>query len=144
MCAAFAGADDAVQRARVLRAQLLACGDAELSSYQPVLDALARDARDPSRERLLGEALTRAAEPPLAIARAATEVAELAAEVAQQSKPAVKGDAVAGVLLGEAASQSAAHLVEINLEGRSGDPRIVELAGLRRRVEAARARALGN
>jgi formiminotetrahydrofolate cyclodeaminase len=144
MCSRFADADDVVQRARGLRAQLVACGDQELSSFQPVLDALARNVGDPSRERLLEEALTRASEPPLAIARAATEVAELAAAVAEQSKSAVKGDAVAGVLLAEAASQSAAHLVEINLEGRGGDPRIVEVAGLKKRVEAARARVLGN
>ena len=78
----------------------------------------------------------------MAIARSAAEVAELAAEVAAKSRPALRGEAIAGVLLAEAASRSAASLVEINLNGSSGDPRLAETLELRSRLAAAREHVL--
>jgi methenyltetrahydrofolate cyclohydrolase len=145
MASAYVGADalEAQTRAPELRAVLLQAGEAELSSYQPVLAAvrLARD--DPSRDQRLKDALLAASVPPLAIARASAEVARLAAEVAAKSKPALTGDATAGVLLAEAACQSAARLIEINLAGRGEDPRLGEVARLREAAERARARVLG-
>jgi glutamate formiminotransferase/formiminotetrahydrofolate cyclodeaminase len=138
MAARFAGIGDAVERARALRSQLLASGEEELRSYEPVLAAARLDPSDPAREQRLREALSRASEAPLAIARSAAEVAELAAGVAARSKPALRGDAIAGVLLAEAASRSAARLVEINLIDSGGDPRLAEASELRSRLAAAR------
>ena len=89
MVAAFAGADEAAARAPVLRARLLECGERELRSYEPVLAALRCDRSDPIRAQRLEEALSNASEAPLAIAPAATEVAELAAQVAAESKRAL-------------------------------------------------------
>jgi formiminotetrahydrofolate cyclodeaminase len=79
----------------------------ELSSYAPVLEA-----RD-EREREL--ALAAASEPPAQIAETAAEVAELGVEVASSASAAVRGDALTGVTLAEAAASAAFRLVEINL-----------------------------
>jgi hypothetical protein len=135
MVAAFAGDENAAARAPVLRAELLEAGQCELHSYEPVLAAATPEA--------CAEALSAASEPPLAIARAAAEVAELSARVMGESKPALKGDAGAGVLLAEAAARAAARLVEINLRGRADDPRLAEAGRLAERAAEARAFALG-
>jgi formiminotetrahydrofolate cyclodeaminase len=136
MVSLFAGADDVAARAPVLREGLLEAGERELHAYEPVLAASTAEARR--------EALSVASETPMAIARAAAEVAELAARVASESKPALKGDAVTAVLLAEAATRAAARLVEINLSGApAGDPRVGEVAGLSERAARAREVALG-
>jgi formiminotetrahydrofolate cyclodeaminase len=134
MVAAFAGADEVAARAPVLRAQLLEAGERELHAYEPVLEATTPDARR--------EALSVASETPMAIARAAADVAELAARVASESKPALKGDAVAAVLLAEAVTRAAARLLEINLSGAADDPRVGAVAGLSERAARAREQAL--
>jgi formiminotetrahydrofolate cyclodeaminase len=144
MTAAFAGDRDIAARATVLRARLLERGDEDQRSYEPVLAAARLDPGDPSREERLQVALSAACEAPLAIACAASEVAELAVSVAERSKRGLEGDGAAGVLLAEAASRSAAGLVEINLRARSDDPRLAEAARLKRRAAAARERALGD
>ena len=81
----------------------------ELGSYAPVLEA-----RD-EREREL--ALAAASEPPAQIAETAAEVAELGVEVASSASAAVRGDALTGVVLAEAAASAAFRLVEINVGG---------------------------
>jgi methenyltetrahydrofolate cyclohydrolase len=143
MTSAFAEDEAAGARARVLGERLLALGDEELSSYEHVLSALKLQRHDPTRDQRLKEALASASEPPLAVMRAATEVAELAAEVAAGSRPSLAGDAIAGVLLAEAASQAAGRLVEVNLEGRRGDQRLDEVARLRARAARTRERVFG-
>ena len=60
-------------------------------------------------------ALAAASEPPAQVAETAADVAELGAEVAESSSAAVRGDALTGVVLAEAAAAAAARLVEINL-----------------------------
>ena len=144
MAAQFSGADDAVGRARILRRKLLTGGEEDLTSYERVLAAARLDASDPSREGRLHEALSAASEAPLAIARAAAEVAELAAVVAARSTDALRGEAIASALLADAASQSAARLVEVNLRGRGDDRRLAEAARLKDRAQAARERALSH
>jgi formiminotetrahydrofolate cyclodeaminase len=69
-------------------------------------------------------------------------VAELAASVAANSKPALRGDAVAGVVLAEAAVRAAAHLIEVNLHERMEDPRRAEAAALSERTSRVRADVL--
>ncbi len=139
MAAAFVGDSAAAARATRLQAELLDCGEQELRSYAPVLEAVRLAADDPSRAERLGDALSRASEAPMAIARVSTEVAELAAGIVKDSKPALQGDAAAAVLLAEAAAQAAARLVQINLAGCPDDPRLAEVAELTRRAGAARA-----
>jgi formiminotetrahydrofolate cyclodeaminase len=143
MAARFAGAHDEVTRAAALRAELVAQGEVERSSYAPVLEALRLPSDDPSRAALVADALSEASEGPLAIVRAASEVAELAVGVAVRAKRDLSGDAIAGALLAEAACQAAARLVELNLAGRPDDRRLAELATLKLRAAGARDRALG-
>jgi len=60
---------------------------------------------------------------PLAVAEAASEVATLAALVAQAGSEALRGDAVVAAAIAEAGAQGAAELVAINL-GDSDDARV--------------------
>jgi len=138
MSCAFADDDAMADRASTLQAELLESAERELHSYLPVLEAVRLAADDPAREPRLADALSRASDAPLMIVRAAAEVAEGAAAIAVRSKPALKGDAVAGVLLAEAACQAAARLVQINLAGHEEDPRLAEIGGLLRRAADAR------
>ena len=78
-----------------------------MASYAPVLEA-----RDEHEREL---ALAAASEPPAQIAETAAEVAELGVEVATSASPSVRGDALAGVVLAEAAASAAFRLVEINV-----------------------------
>jgi len=144
MVSAFAEDAEAEARAPILRVELLEAGERELSSYGPVLAALRLPVGSAERERDLRAALSAASETPLDIARATAEVAELAARVAAESTPSLRGDATAGTLLAEAATRAAARLVEINLRGESEDGRVEEVARLSRRAAKARERALGD
>jgi formiminotetrahydrofolate cyclodeaminase len=126
-------------RAAVLRDDAAALGELELRAYAPVLAAMQRSADDPERPAALDAALSRAADSPLAIARVAAAVAELAVEAARRGRPHLRGDAVTGALLAEAAAAAASRLAVINLEGRPADQRLGELERLAR--DAARARS---
>jgi formiminotetrahydrofolate cyclodeaminase len=126
-------------RAAALRDDAAALGELELRAYAPVLAAMQRSPDDPERPAALDAALSRAADSPLAIARVAAAVAELAVEAARRGRPHLRGDAVTGALLAEAAAAAASRLALINLEGRPADQRLGELERLAR--DAARARA---
>jgi formiminotetrahydrofolate cyclodeaminase len=126
------------ERAGELRAQALELAERELTVYAAVLDALRLPEDTPGRAERLDAALSDAADSPLAVARAAAEVAELAAEVARTGNRHLRGDAISGAVLAEAACAAAARLGEINLAGRRGDPRRAEAAELPRRAFGAR------
>jgi methenyltetrahydrofolate cyclohydrolase len=140
MAAAIARSGEA-ERMRVLRDQALGLAERELGSYEPVLEARRLPTDDPERARRIDAALTEASAAPLAIAEAASEVAELGANVAAACGPAVRGDALAGVLLAEAATAAAATLVEINLAGREAEE-LVRARAAGQRAAAARSAAL--
>jgi formiminotetrahydrofolate cyclodeaminase len=108
MSAGLGDRSDAASAAGELRRRALKLAEEELSSYAPVLEARTPDERS--------AALAAASEPPAQVAEAAAEVAELGVEVAASSSPAVRGDALTGVVLAEAAASAAARLVEINVE----------------------------
>jgi formiminotetrahydrofolate cyclodeaminase len=124
MAARFAELDDAVARAEALRARALALAEEDLSAYAPVLAALRRPADDPERAAAIRAASSAAADVPLAIAEAAAEVVVLARAVAEAGRPGLRGDALAGADLAAGAARAAARLVEINLAGADGDPRL--------------------
>jgi methenyltetrahydrofolate cyclohydrolase len=129
-------------RADQLRAQLLELADRELRTYEPVLEALRAPREDPERSARLRHARARAADTPLAVSRAAAEVASLGAEVALSGSEHLVGDAVTGALLAEAGCRAAAKLVEINLADAVDDGRLAEAAELLRRAAGARTEAL--
>jgi formiminotetrahydrofolate cyclodeaminase len=117
-------------RARELRAEALRLAEEELTSYAPVLEAQGPADRT--------TALDAASEPPAQIAETAAEVAELGVEVASASSPAVRGDALTGVILAEAAAFAAARLVATNITSGPVFDRAREAA---ERAAAARSRA---
>jgi len=88
----------------------LARADAE--SYGRVLDAY-RDPED--RTARVRDALSGAADVPLAVAEAGNEVVGIASRLVEEGNPNLKGDAMAAVLLASAGVRAAAKLVQINL-----------------------------
>jgi formiminotetrahydrofolate cyclodeaminase len=126
------------ERAAAIRSTATRLADDDAAAYGRVLEAL-RASRDEER---VTEALSRAADPPLAVAEGAAETAELAAAVAHEGNPNLRGDALTGALLAEAAALAAARLVEINLASAPGDARVQRSRDLARRALAARERAL--
>jgi len=134
MAAGIGGESEAVERAGAIRARALALAEEELGSYAPVLAARRLPADDPRRTTVMEEALERASRSPLAVAEAAAEVASLGAAVAASVNPAVRGDAVAGIILAEAAAVAAAQLVEVNLAAHPDSP---ALAAARRARDVA-------
>ena len=92
----------------------------------------------------LDAALIQASAAPLAIAEAASEIAELGAGVAAAAGPAVRGDALTGVLLAEAAASAAAGLVEINLAQRQDAKELARAHQAAERAAAARSVALNS
>lgn len=109
--------DELSERAAILRQRLLQIADEDVEAYA----AVARAADVPSR----AEGLARAADPPLAIAVAGSEIAEAASEVAGRSGAwAFGADAVVASGLAAACARGAAVLVAANLGAASDDPRI--------------------
>jgi formiminotetrahydrofolate cyclodeaminase len=107
----------------------LAQGDA--TAYGHVLAAYRSqdDATPGIRRERIRTALSGAADVPLAIAEAGAEVAEIAARLAREGNPNLRGDAVAAALVAEAGVRAAAVLVKINTKaGEISDGR-VERAG---------------
>jgi methenyltetrahydrofolate cyclohydrolase len=107
MAARLARRADAVEAAGRLRAEALKLAEEELTSYAPVLAARSPDERT--------AALAAASEAPARVAEVAAQVAGLGIAVADSSSTPVLGDALAGVVLAEAAASAAARLVAINV-----------------------------
>jgi len=98
------------------RAAPLARSDAE--AYGRVLDAY----REPeSRRERVSDALSGAADVPLAVAEAGNEVAGIAARLVEKGNPNLEGDAMTALLLAEAGVHAATVLVEINLASANVD-----------------------
>jgi hypothetical protein len=90
-----------------MRGDALRLAEQELTSYAPVLEA------ETPADR--ATALDGASEPPAQIVETAASVAELGVKVAGSSSPAVRGDALTGVILAESAAAAAARLVQTNI-----------------------------
>jgi methenyltetrahydrofolate cyclohydrolase len=95
-----------------LRVAPLAMADA--TSYGRVLEAYREPDPEARRERVR-DALSGAADVPLAVAEAGNEVAGLASRLVEEGNPNLEGDAMAALLLAGAGVRAAAKLVEINL-----------------------------
>jgi formiminotetrahydrofolate cyclodeaminase len=132
-------APGAVAQAEALRARLLPLADEDANAYENFLLArrMSRDVEPEVRDAAIGDALSRAADVPLAIAEAAHDVASLAAGLAERGNPNLRGDAATAALLAEAATRATANLVEINLATREDDERIArarDLVEMTRRI----------
>jgi methenyltetrahydrofolate cyclohydrolase len=129
----------AVAQAEALRARALPLAEEDARAYESYLAALhlPKELEPAARDAAIGEALSRAADVPLAIAETALDVASLAAELTERGNPNLRGDAATAALLAEAAVRSTANLVEINLATREGDERVErarELVEMSRRI----------
>jgi formiminotetrahydrofolate cyclodeaminase len=131
-------------QAESLRDRAAPLAQATAKEYEAALQA--REDEGEAGERrdfALGRAYARAAEPPLQIARAAADVAELAVVVARNGDPAFHADAVIAALLAAGAASSAAELVGVNLTASARDERVREAERLAecaaRAAEEARA-----
>jgi formiminotetrahydrofolate cyclodeaminase len=129
-------------RAGALRDRALELADRELHSYEPVLEALRLPTSDPDRETRLASAMVAASAPPLAIASVGAQLAGIAAETVDGVSAHLMGEAIVASELAEGACRAAARLVEINLAGAAGDPRLTEVAGLVRSAAESRAETL--
>jgi methenyltetrahydrofolate cyclohydrolase len=139
MAAQFSGkqwneAATAVAEARKLRERAAPLAQADAEAYEAVIAARGGPGYD--------EALSRAADVPLAVLEAGVAVAELAAELALRGNPNLRGDAATAALLAEASARAAANLVEINLTERNGDRRVDRARELASAAGAAAKRAL--
>jgi formiminotetrahydrofolate cyclodeaminase len=116
----------AVAQAEVLKARLLRLAEDDSLAYEHVLLALRmpKEVDEEVRDAAIGDALSRAADVPLAIAEASVDVATLACELSQRGNQNLHGDAASAVFLAEAAVRASANLVEINLATREGDERL--------------------
>jgi len=92
-----------------------------------------------ARDRELGDAVRKAAEPLLEVAASAADVAELAAVVAVRGADDVRADAVVAASLAAASADAAARLVQVNLV--VGGEQQLALRARRHAEDAARAAA---
>lgn len=131
----LAGCEEMVDAAERMRAHAVGLADADAEAYGEVIAAYDAVRRGPKqvgraqagRERIRA-ALTRAAEVPLEIAELGSQTARLAQRLAAEGKRDVRGDATTALLLAEAATRAAAHLVVVNVEAGGADEELVRRA----------------
>ncbi len=119
-----------VENAERLRVRAAHLADLDAEAYRTVIEAYASARHGDEREGVqqLRAALILAAEVPLEVAELGGETARLAGRLAAGGKHDVRGDAVTALLLAEAATRSAAHLVAVNVEACSGPMKLVRRA----------------
>jgi formiminotetrahydrofolate cyclodeaminase len=128
-------------QAECLRDRATPLAEADAEQYEAALRVREETGAEPGERRdfALGQAYSKAAEPPLQIVRAASDVAQLAVAVVENGEPALRADAVVAALLAAAAAKAAAALVAVNLTASASDPRVLEAERLAE--DAARAAA---
>lgn len=110
------GAEALARELDGLRSKVALLSEVDSDAYSQVLKASkAGQGSDPGAAERLARALSDAAEIPLAVAEAGATVTEVAARLVERGNPNLRGDALAGTLLAEAAVRSAVRLVTINL-----------------------------
>ena len=119
----LADAPELADQADASRRRVAPLARADAESYRRVLDSY----REPEQTRTarVRDALSGAADVPLAVAEAGSEVAAIASRLAEEGNPNLEGDALAAVLLADAGVRAAAALVRINLSSANvGDDRL--------------------
>ncbi len=140
----WAEAGGAIGQAEALRARVAPLAEADAAAYTQALSAL-RDREQFEaryRDQKLQAALEHAAEIPIRIAEAGTDVAALAALLVENGNPEVRADAAAAAALAEGGTRAAAKLVQINLGATEDDPRIRHVSALVAAAAEASERAL--
>jgi formiminotetrahydrofolate cyclodeaminase len=137
----LAEASTLAARADSLREEASGLARADAAAYGRVLDARRVSGAPDLRRKDIEEALSDAADVPLAVAEAGAEVAGLAARLAEGGNPNLRGDAACAVLLAEAGTAAAATLAEINVSDGGFEDGRVERSGELVRTAAAHALA---
>jgi formiminotetrahydrofolate cyclodeaminase len=133
-------------QAEALRDRVLPLAELNAAAYAEALELLETSRGPVERDRRdyrLGSALSRAAALPLNIAEAAADVAELGVLVADRAEASRRADAVAAVLLADAAANVGAQLVQTNLATQPEDERVARATALVEATAAAAGRVLG-
>jgi formiminotetrahydrofolate cyclodeaminase len=128
-------------QAMALRNRALTLADADANAYRAVL-AVGRRRDEAGHAGRLREALHAAADPLLSIVETAGEVTRLAADAISQIRGGARGEAKTAAVLGAAVVQAGLPLIELNLAGAPGDPRITRAQAIAQQAVADRARAL--
>ena len=133
-------------QAEALRDRAAPLAELNAAAYADALELLDDDLAPEQPERRdfrLGTALSRAAALPLDIAEAAADVAELGVLVVERAEESRRADAVAAVLLADAAANVGAQLVRVNLATQPEDERVARAGTLVDATAAAAGRVLG-
>jgi len=117
------GAEELVDEAERLRVRAVCLADDDATAYGEVIAAHAsvRQGDGTVGRADVRAALTRAAEVPLEVAELGAATARLAALLVADGKRDIRGDAATALLLAEASTLAAAHLVAVNVEAGGGD-----------------------
>jgi formiminotetrahydrofolate cyclodeaminase len=116
-------------QAEALRERAAHLVDEDAEAYRRALEARAvadEKARPEQRDWSLGRITAAAAEPPLALARLAADLAELCAAAGARVEPRVHADVAAAAALAAAVARGARELVAVNLTALPGDARVEE------------------
>ena len=127
-------------QAEALRERAVQLIDEDADAYRLALEARAAadaKARPEQRDWALGRVTAAAAEPPLALARLAADLAELCTAAGARVEPRVHADVVAAAALAAAVARGARELVATNLTALAGDARVDEADRLVAAAEAA-------
>jgi methenyltetrahydrofolate cyclohydrolase len=141
----WADAAGVAAQAEALRERAVQLVDEDADAYRQALEARAtadETARPEQRDWALGQVTAAAAEPPLALARLAADVAELCAAAGERVEPRVRADVAAAAVLAAAVARGARELVATNLTALPGDSRVEEADRLAAAAEAAAASSL--
>jgi methenyltetrahydrofolate cyclohydrolase len=133
------------ERAHALRERVATLAYADGEAYAVVLAAL-RLPPGAERHRQLDAAVAGAIACPMEVLEIASEVATLAADIAETGNRNLEGDALTGALLAEAAARSAATLAQLNVtmlsRHASTDAHLEDLRPTLARATRARERAV--
>jgi len=121
------GAAGALERAHALRLESFGLIEEDSQAYLAFVDAV-------RSQNEVAAAHARTVDVPLRMIRAASEVAELAVQVAQHGNPNLRADAVVGANLAAAAAESGLILIEVNLGDAAGDARFAVAQKLTRKA----------
>ena len=137
-------AGGAIGQAETFLARVGPLVQADAEVYQDALALLRRreEVAERYRDQTLREALERAAEIPMRIAEAGSDLACLAALLVENGNPEVRADAAVACVLAEGGARAAAKLVETNLGATEGDPRVRHVRTLLAVAAEASERAL--
>jgi len=116
----LADAPELADQSDALRLRVAPLATADAESYGSVLAAY-REPDPEARTARVRDALSGAADVPLDVAEIGNDVAGVAARLAEEGNPNLRGDALAAVLLAGAGVRAASALVGINLSSANVD-----------------------